>query len=157
MPNKNLEIIAFELTIFALETFLFEFYIEIKEPFDIDSYILLVVTVTCCIYFILCEINYPDQIIFTYGRILFTIVQGTWFYQMGFAASLHLTSVKSLYEIYMWHLILTFMFLMIVVEIFEMIFKCRIYDFIEDIEKQAQFDYEAFYLKNCEKYKIFNL
>jgi hypothetical protein len=46
--------------------------------------VLLVWAIVGCFIFSVLEYYDSKNIIFTYGRILFTILQGTWFYQVGF-------------------------------------------------------------------------
>lgn len=69
---------------FSVEAFLFYFHLHAREPIDVHVHVLLFYTVVGCIFFVALEMSHPHQVLFTYGRILFTMLQGTWFYQIGF-------------------------------------------------------------------------
>lgn len=75
---------AMGIMAFSVEAFLFAFHLHGKEPVDAFVHILLVYSVIGCIIFTTLEAYNPKQVLFTYGRTLFTILQGTWFYQVGF-------------------------------------------------------------------------
>ncbi len=55
-----------------------------KSPIEIYVHVLLVWSIVGCFVFSVLEFFDRHQILFTYGRILFTILQGTWFFQVGF-------------------------------------------------------------------------
>lgn len=69
---------------FAVEAFLFAFHLHGKEPVDAYLHVLLVYAIMGCVIFCMLETYDPTQVLFTYGRVLFTLLQGTWFYQVGF-------------------------------------------------------------------------
>jgi hypothetical protein len=75
---------AFGFLAFLVEGFLFAAHLHGKAALEIYLHVLLVYAVFACAIFSLLEIYRPHQIIFTYGRILCVILQGTWFYQVGF-------------------------------------------------------------------------
>lgn len=67
---------------FSIEAFLFGFHLHGKAALEINLHVILIYAVFGCIITSALEIYNPKQILFTYGRILFTIAQGTWFYQV---------------------------------------------------------------------------
>ena len=69
---------------FAIEAFLFANHLHSREPLDIHVHVLLVYAVYGCILFCVLEYVNPKEIMYTYGRILFTMLQGTWFFEVGF-------------------------------------------------------------------------
>lgn len=69
---------------FAIEAFLFAFHLHAKAPVEVLLHVLLVYAIVGCVLFCALEAYDDTQILFTYGRILFTLLQGTWFYQAGF-------------------------------------------------------------------------
>lgn len=75
---------AMGIIAFSIEGFLFAFHLHGKELIDVYIHTLLVYAVFGCVFFCCLEAYNPRQVMFTYGRILFTLLQGTWFYQVGF-------------------------------------------------------------------------
>lgn len=75
---------AMGIMAFSVEAFLFAFHLHGRDPLDVYIHVLLVYAIVGCIIFACLEAYNPKQVLFTYGRILFTILQGTWFYQVGF-------------------------------------------------------------------------
>jgi hypothetical protein len=69
---------------FGVEGFLFAFHLHSRHPLDIHVHVLLVYAIYGCVLFTILEIYDETQILFTYGRILCTILQGTWFFEVGF-------------------------------------------------------------------------
>lgn len=69
---------------FGVEAFLFKFHLHSRAPLDIHLHTLLVLSIYGCIIFSILEMVHPSEVLFTYGRILFTCLQGTWFWQVGF-------------------------------------------------------------------------
>lgn len=69
---------------FAIEGFLFAFHLHGKEPIEVYVHVLLVYAIYGCAIFAALEMYNEKQVLFTYGRIVFTMLQGTWFYQVGF-------------------------------------------------------------------------
>lgn len=67
---------------FAIEAFLFAFHLHAKAPVEVLLHVLLVYAIVGCVLFCALEAYDDTQILFTYGRILFTLLQGTWFYQV---------------------------------------------------------------------------
>lgn len=80
---KRLEYI-FGAVAFALEGFLFANHLHSREPLDVHIHSLLLYAIEGCVIFTCLEFIKPTEIMFTYGRIMCTILQGTWFYQIGF-------------------------------------------------------------------------
>ena len=67
---------------FAIEAFLFAFHLHGKEPVEVYLHVLLVYAILGCVLFCALECWNDQNILFTYGRIVFTLLQGTWFYQV---------------------------------------------------------------------------
>lgn len=74
----------FGLIAYSIEAFLFGFHLHSRAPMDIHLHVLLVYAILGCCISICLELYNPRQVMFTYGRILFTMLQGTWFWQAGF-------------------------------------------------------------------------
>ena len=74
----------FGLIAYSIEAFLFAFHLHSRAPMDIHLHVLLVYAIIGCCLSICLEIYNPKQVMFTYARILFTMLQGTWFWQTGF-------------------------------------------------------------------------
>ena len=75
---------AYGLLGYTVECFLFAFHLHGRDALDIHVHTLLVHSILGCILCTALEIWRPTQILFTYGRIAFTMLQGTWFWQVGF-------------------------------------------------------------------------
>jgi hypothetical protein len=75
---------VFGLIAFSIEGFLFANHLHSRDALDIHVHVLLVYAIYGCVLFTALEIYKPNQILFTYGRILFTMLQGTWFWEVGF-------------------------------------------------------------------------
>lgn len=69
---------------FGIEAFVFSNHLHGRTAMDIKLHTFFVYSIYGCFISSLFETAWPKQIIFTYGRILFTILQGTWFWQVGF-------------------------------------------------------------------------
>ena len=75
---------ALGIVAFTVEGFLFAFHLHSRAPLDIHLHTLLVYAICGCVLSTCLEFARPEQVLFTYGRILFTFLQGTWFWQIGF-------------------------------------------------------------------------
>lgn len=69
---------------FLVEGFLFANHLHGKDPLDIQVHTFLLNAIYGCVIFSLLETWKPNEVILTYGRITCTILQGTWFFQVGF-------------------------------------------------------------------------
>jgi hypothetical protein len=69
---------------FSVEAFLFANHLHSREALDIHLHVLLVYAVYGCVFFCILEYINPHNVMFAYGRILFTMLQGTWFFEVGF-------------------------------------------------------------------------
>lgn len=69
---------------FGVEAFLFAFHLHSRAPLDIRIHVLLVYAIYGCLLFGTLEMWRPREVLFAYGRIAFTFLQGTWFCQIGF-------------------------------------------------------------------------
>jgi hypothetical protein len=76
--------LVFGILAFTVEGFLFAFHLHSRAPLDIHLHVLLVYAILGCVISCCLEFYKPEQILFTYARILFTMLQGTWFWQAGF-------------------------------------------------------------------------
>lgn len=79
--------IALGILAFAVEGFLFAFHLHAKAPVEIYLHVLLVYAIVGCVVFCALEAYDGQQVLFTYGRIMFTLFQGTWFYQVWMSKS----------------------------------------------------------------------
>ncbi|CAF1036808.1 unnamed protein product [Brachionus calyciflorus] len=75
---------AMGILAFSIEAFLFAFHLHGKEVVDIYVHMFLVYAIFGCIIFTSLECYNPRNVLFVYGRVLFTLLQGTWFFQVGF-------------------------------------------------------------------------
>jgi len=78
--------IEYVFNIFALfvEFMLFKFHLHGRSDIEILVHTLLLYAIGGCIISGVLECWKPNNVIFTYGRILFTMLQGTWFFEAGF-------------------------------------------------------------------------
>lgn len=140
---------------FSVEAFLFYFHLHAREPIDIHLHILLFYAVSGCILFIALEMSNPNQVLFTYGRILFTLLQGTWFYQIGFVLYPPTDSLKFKWDLndhgqlmiitasYCWHIFALVIFLILELWIVKLIYnasKSYANDMDELIDLELQHD-----------------
>lgn len=82
LPKK----LPYALGIFAfgIEGFLFANHLHSRHMLDIHLHTLLTYAIYGCVFFAFLETYRPEEVIFSYGKVLFTILQGTWFWQVGF-------------------------------------------------------------------------
>ncbi|XP_064629806.1 transmembrane protein 45B-like [Lineus longissimus] len=80
---KNFDYIV-SLIAFAIEGILFNFHLHGRQPMDIQLHILLVYTIVANVITILTELRWPRNVLCAYARAYFVILQGTWFWQVGF-------------------------------------------------------------------------
>jgi hypothetical protein len=69
---------------FGVEAYLFAFHLHGKDALEVHLHVLLVYAIVGCVVFCALEWYNENEIIFTYGRIVCTLLQGTWFFQIGF-------------------------------------------------------------------------
>ena len=69
---------------FAAEAILFKFHLMGRDAMDITLHTLLVYAIYGCVIMTLLEFKYRNQPLASLGRAFFTILQGTWFWQVGF-------------------------------------------------------------------------
>lgn len=67
---------------FAIEAFLFAFHLHAKEVVEVTLHVFLVYAIVGCVITCALEAYNENQILFTYARCLFVLLQGTWFYQV---------------------------------------------------------------------------
>lgn len=78
---KNLDY-AMGILAFGIEGFLFANHLHGKEPIEVFLHVLLVYAIFACVFACALEAWNDQQILFTYARCVFTLLQGTWFYQV---------------------------------------------------------------------------
>ncbi|CAF0895839.1 unnamed protein product [Didymodactylos carnosus] len=71
---------------FSAEGLLFYFHVHARDPVDIQLHILLVLSIGAIIISSICELAQPQpkQVYPTLMRAYFTVLQGSWFYQIAF-------------------------------------------------------------------------
>lgn len=74
MPNKLDHTMS--VFSFSIEAFIFLFHLDANEPASYYCHLLLFISVSGCVMFTALEIKDEKQILFTYGRVLFTFLQG---------------------------------------------------------------------------------
>ena len=121
---------------YSVECFLFAFHLHGRDILDVHVHTLLVIAILGCIIFAILETIYADQILLTYGRIAFTLLQGTWFWQVGFVLypptenpAYHWdlndhNNVMTITMIYCWHLMLIMLGLIIELFIIKRMYSC---------------------------------
>ena len=121
---KRLEY-ALSALAFGVEAFVFANHLHGREPLDVHLHTLLVYSVEGCIIFTCLEFIKPTEILFTYGRILCIILQGTWFCQIGFVMYPPTKSpawqwdfndhmqIMTITMVFCWHIILIVVFLLL--------------------------------------------
>jgi hypothetical protein len=103
---------------FCVEGLLFGFHLGGRDHIDVQLHVLLVITIGMCIFCCVLEYMNPTNILFTYGRIIFTFIQGTWFWEIGFILYPPYDSLKNIWDptnhqhimfivmSYVWHFLL---------------------------------------------------
>jgi hypothetical protein len=69
---------------FLVEAFVFGYHLHGKDALDVHMHILLIYVILGCFMFSCLETYNPSEILFTYGRIVCTIWQASWFVEIGF-------------------------------------------------------------------------
>jgi hypothetical protein len=80
---RRLDVI-FGIAAFSVEGLLFAFHLHSRAPLDIQLHTLLTYAIFGCVLACCLEFYNPEQVLFTYARVLFTMLQGTWFWHIGF-------------------------------------------------------------------------
>jgi hypothetical protein len=137
---------------FAAEGILFQFHLHGRDDLDIHIHTLLVIAIYGCVFTSILEYSNPHNVIFTYGRIIFTFLQGTWFYQAGFILYPPTKSLENRWDpgnhmhimfvtmSYIWHFLLIFIGLLIQFIILNNLYGTK-YSIVEDIEDAQQLEY----------------
>ncbi|XP_033105790.1 transmembrane protein 45B-like [Anneissia japonica] len=68
---------------FGIEGLLFYYHVHGHDDLDIHIHMLLVLAAFGCCILAFLEFRFPDEPIYRLTRILFTMVQGTWFWMIG--------------------------------------------------------------------------
>lgn len=69
---------------FAVEAILFKFHLSGRDSLDVVIHTLLVYTVFACAFFTILEMLFNTHVLTSLARNYFMILQGTWFWQVGF-------------------------------------------------------------------------
>ncbi|KAG8225795.1 hypothetical protein J437_LFUL005602 [Ladona fulva] len=69
---------------FAAEGFIFFNHLHRRTPMDIQIHMMLFVAIVACALAVLLELKYRRNVLAALARSYFTLLQGTWFFQVGF-------------------------------------------------------------------------
>lgn len=69
---------------YIIEGLLFQYHLDGRDPLDVQLHVLLVISIYACAVTSIFEYARSDNVIFTYGRIAFTFLQGTWLIEIAF-------------------------------------------------------------------------
>ena len=69
---------------FLVEAFIFGFHLHGKDALEVFLHTYLLYSILGCFMFSCLEIFNPREILFTYGRIVCTCLQATWFIEMAY-------------------------------------------------------------------------
>ena len=120
----DIEYAALALSYF-IEGFLFTFHLHGHSSVDVQTHILLIIAIGGCVLFTLLEMGDRCQILYKYGRILFTCLQGTWFVHIAFILNPPSSSksfewipeaqgnLVALASLFSWHILLISVFLLV--------------------------------------------
>ena len=137
---------------FIIEGLLFQFHLHGRDDLDVHIHTLLVITIYACVFTSIFEYINPNNVIFTYGRIAFTFLQGTWFFEAGFILYPPFKSLENRWDStnhmhimfitmsYIWHFLFIFIALLIQFIILNRFYGTK-YSIIDDIEDAQQLDY----------------
>lgn len=112
---------AITIVAFYIEYFVMTFHLHGKEPVDAHIHVLLAYSILGCVIFWALEACDPTQVLLVYGRILFVLLQGTWFlhntlllYVPGFKMDLNNHENIMLVTVYFcWHILLDIIVILI--------------------------------------------
>lgn len=120
---------------FSIEAFLLAFHLHSREPLDIHLHVLLLIAVFGCILFSVLQILWPGQVLFTYGFITSTLLQGTWLCQAGIVIYRPIRSAAFIWDLYnhqqimtittmfCWHFIFIFIGLLVQLWFISLVFR----------------------------------
>ena len=75
---------AFMGLAFSVETFVFGFHLHGRDELDVRCHLLLCMALATCAIFTFLEFHNPSNVIHQITRAMFTVIQGTWFFQVSF-------------------------------------------------------------------------
>ena len=87
---------------FFVEAYIFSVHLDGKDPLDTKLHVLLMYAIIGCFLFSVFDMIFPHQVLITYGRVLFILLQATWFIETGFVAYPHVWAGKN-YEWWVWN------------------------------------------------------
>jgi hypothetical protein len=94
---KNLDMFC-GMMAFSVEALLFGFHLHGRDQIDVQLHVLLEITILMCIFCCILEYINQNNILFTYGRIIFVMLQGTWFWEIGFILYPPFDSLANIWE-----------------------------------------------------------
>jgi hypothetical protein len=130
---------------FAIEALLFQFHLHGRDDLDIHIHVLLIIAIYACLISCILEYINPHNVLFTYSRICFTLLQGTWFYQAAFILFSPFKALENLWDAtnhqhimfitmsFIWHFLFIFISLLIQFLLLNRLFGTK-YSIIEDVE-----------------------
>jgi hypothetical protein len=110
---------------FGIEGLLFQFHLHGKNDLDIHIHVLLIIAIYACFISYVLEYINPHNVLFTYSRICFTFLQGTWLYQAAFILFPPVKSLENRWDAtnhhhimfitmsFIWHFLVIFILLLI--------------------------------------------
>jgi hypothetical protein len=69
---------------FSVETFVFAFHLHGRNELDIRCHLMLCLALAACAIFTFLEFYNPSNVLHQITRAMFTVTQGTWFFQVSF-------------------------------------------------------------------------
>jgi hypothetical protein len=134
LPEKTDYALGF--VAFFVEGLLFSFHLNTKERANVYVHVLLLVGIYGCVFFTLLEACFNRVILFAYGRILFTGLQGAWLIMAAFITDSpipgltwnlkDMTHVKMFAVYFCWYLIITLLMCFILLTILKFLYFCEL-------------------------------
>jgi hypothetical protein len=94
---KDLEYLCDAMS-FSIEGFLFGFHLHGRNQLSTQIHTFLLISIFMCVFCCILEYRDPSNILFTYGRIVFLCLQGTWFWEAGFILHPPFESLKNAWD-----------------------------------------------------------
>ena len=69
---------------FVAQLLLFYFHTHGQDQLEMTLHLLLLYVIAACVATVILEYNFPNSLIVSYARAYMVLLQGTWFYQIGF-------------------------------------------------------------------------
>ncbi|XP_006816470.1 transmembrane protein 45B-like [Saccoglossus kowalevskii] len=121
---------------FAVEGFLFYLHGHGRHPLDVMLHFLLVLAIFGAAVSTFIEMWFPGETFLSFFRVAFTLLQGTWFYQISFVLfdprpgaepwdEDNMLNSTFITMIFTWHVALIIVFINVVYAAMSMYYKCR--------------------------------